>query len=123
MYEYEATVIRVIDGDTFVALVDQGFDDFTKLAFRVYGIDCPEKTGKDKIKGLAAKHRTQELIPPGEVVVIKSFKLPREDGRNWPLETDKYGRWLAKVSRGDMDLASTLILEGHGVSYFGGKRV
>lgn len=123
MFEYEATIIRVIDGDSFLAMVDQGFNDYTKLAFRVYGIDCPEKTGKTKVAGLAAMKRAEELIPVNGVVRLKSFQLPKEDGRNWPIETDKYGRWLAKVTRGEIDLASTLILEGHGISYFGGKRV
>ena len=42
-YKFNGQVIRVIDGDTFDALVDLGFHVITTQRFRMLGIDAPEK--------------------------------------------------------------------------------
>ena len=76
MYEYSAQVLRVVDGDTVDVLIDCGFSTFKKERVRLYGIDAPESRTRDKqekIKGLAAKERLDELITNTEGnVVIKT---------------------------------------------------
>jgi len=41
-YEYNAYIVRVIDGDTFEAKVDLGFNMAFKATFRLKDIDTPE---------------------------------------------------------------------------------
>lgn len=41
--EYRAKVVRVIDGDTVVLHIDQGFYSWTEQRIRVDGVDCPER--------------------------------------------------------------------------------
>ena len=76
MYEYSAQVLRVVDGDTVDVLIDCGFSTFKKERVRLYGIDAPESRTRDKeekIRGLAAKERLDELITnTGGNVVIKT---------------------------------------------------
>ena len=38
------SVIRVIDGDTQVLMLDLGFSTFKEVTTRIVGIDCPEKS-------------------------------------------------------------------------------
>lgn len=38
------SVIRVIDGDTQVLMLDLGFSTFKQVTTRIVGIDCPEKS-------------------------------------------------------------------------------
>ncbi len=55
MYEYNAKVIRIIDGDTYELEVDLGFGITITRKFRLLGIDTPEtyrpKSPKELIHG------------------------------------------------------------------------
>lgn len=42
MYIYNASLIRIVDGDTIEAMVDLGFFTWKKVTIRLYGIDTPE---------------------------------------------------------------------------------
>ena len=58
MYEYNAELIRVVDGDTVDCWVDLGFDIRIKERVRLAGIDAPETRTRDleeKAKGLKSK--------------------------------------------------------------------
>lgn len=87
LYHYQAEVIRVIDGDTFDAMVDLGMSTFIKVRVRILGINAPEKTGPTKEAGIASMFFLGSLIDTGEkrMITIKTIKK------------DKYGRWLAQV--------------------------
>lgn len=82
LYTFQATVERIIDGDTLVVHVDLGFNTVTKQKLRLRGIDCPELVTPI---GQKAKRFVQSLLKPNDVVVIKTHK------------DDKYGRYLADV--------------------------
>lgn len=72
-YFRNATVVRVKDGDTLVAMVDLGFSVWTKLTFRFYGINAPEKNtpaGKD------AKVYMVKLLPSGSKLVLEVIRSP-----------------------------------------------
>lgn len=100
MYEYQATVHRIVDGDTvyfrltkeFTISVDFGFNikDTVALAkdaiidFRLRGINTPEIVGVSKAAGLASKDELTRLLGLGPIRLV-SYKA------------DKYGRYLAEV--------------------------
>jgi micrococcal nuclease len=127
MYQYQAKLIRVIDGDTVDAMIDCGFNTFKKERIRLYGIDTPEtrtRDKKEKERGLAAKARLIELIEEGNNEFIVETSIDKKG---------KYGRLLGKLFRikspGHIVLASTsksyndiLLKEGHAVEYLGGKK-
>lgn len=112
-YEYKATVVRWVDGDTVDLRVDLGFRMFAETRFRLYGIDTPER-GQP---GYAdATKSAESLAPAGSPVRIETYK-----------DADKYGRWLALVYPiGDYgsipDVSNQLINLGHGKPYFGGTK-
>lgn len=86
MYEYEAEVVRVIDGDTVRFKVDLGFHMTAELNFRLLGIDTPEIRGEERPEGLKVKAAVEDLLlNQAETVRIVTTK------------PDKYGRWLATV--------------------------
>jgi micrococcal nuclease len=117
MFEYAASVIKVIDGDTIDCEVDLGFTVFVKVRFRLYGVNCMEtKLGantnaEQKALGLKAKQIvTDELL--GKTVVIKSSIGPAAG-----LDTDKYGRYLARIYINDEYYNQTLIDRGLAIEY------
>ena len=58
MYEYAATVERVVDGDTIDVTLDLGFSIQYQARIRLHGINTPESRTRDKAekaRGLAAK--------------------------------------------------------------------
>ena len=109
MYEYRATIRRIIDGDTIVADIDLGLEIWARgQHLRLYGIDTPEVRTRDleeKAAGLLAKARVQALLPPGREVTIRTHKD----------RSGKYGRWLVTVDLPEHQctLSELLILEGH----------
>ena len=117
MFEYNAVLDRVIDGDTVDATIDLGFDTWKKIRIRFYGINTPESRTRDleeKKRGLAAKDRLIEILKANDdKFVLKSHGV------------GKYGRCLGELyveTLGEVSVQQTLINEGHGVAYFGGKR-
>jgi endonuclease YncB( thermonuclease family) len=116
MYTYNATVDRVVDGDTVDALVDLGFDTWKKVRIRLYGLDAWESRTRnleEKKKGLAAK---QYLIDQLE-----------SNNNNFILVSHgvgKYGRCLGEIflKQDSWSINEMLITEGHAKVYDGGKR-
>ena len=114
MFEYNATVIRVVDGDTIDAMVDLGFSTFKKIRIRMHGINAPESRTRDleeKKRGLAAKARLTELLEDAD----NKFILVSHG-------VGKFGRCLGDIRINDASVNLQLINEGHGTEYFGGKR-
>ena len=116
-WRYQAKLDRVIDGDTVDAMIDLGFSTHRSIRIRLYGINTPESRTRDKSekkRGLASKARLVEILEAdGNQFVVQS------------LGVGKYGRCLGILyteSLGDTSVQQTLIDEGHGVEYFGGKR-
>ena len=91
MYEYSAQVLRVVDGDTVDVLIDCGFSTFRKERVRLYGINAPESRTRDKeekIRGLAAKERLDELINNTEGSIVIKTELDKKG---------KFGRILGVI--------------------------
>jgi micrococcal nuclease len=111
MYQYNAIIKSVYDGDTCTAVVDLGFTASVEVKFRLFGINTPELRGGTiftKAQGQAAKARLQELIE-GKMVTLKSIR-----------GSDSFGRWLAVIDSPDgnpLTINQRLISEGHAVPY------
>lgn len=125
MYEYNAAITRIVDGDTVDVDVDLGFSVHHHSRVRLYGINAAESRTRDleeKKRGLAAKARLLELCPVNSKVILRTLR----DAHG------KYGRILGELFIRDhghlepikalVNVNKKLVEEGHAVEYFGGKR-
>ncbi|QDN94997.1 nuclease (plasmid) [Streptomyces sp. RLB1-9] len=107
MFIYQATVEKVVDGDTLDLQVDLGFGVFTRQRVRLLGINAAEHGTElgDKatafVRDWVQKH--------GPVFTVRTQKDKRE----------KYGRYLATVLSGTEDLGQALIDAGLALPYDG----
>lgn len=86
VYIYRAEAKRIIDGDTFVAMIDLGFEAYVAVKIRVRDVNAAEMS--EIPKGPAAKSYLGHLLqpsggPPAQLL-IRSF------GRS-------FERWIADV--------------------------
>ena len=94
-YVYRAHIHRIIDGDTFEADVDLGFNITVRETFRLKDIDTPETfRPRNEAERSHGKQATTEVRVwmDNQDVLIKTWK--DSDG--------KYGRMLADVWHPDM---------------------
>ena len=132
-YSYDATLIRVVDGDTvhlaltkaFPFEVDFGFNikdtvvlqKSAELTFRLFGINTPEThgtaatTGGQMAEGLKSAAELTRLLGLGKLRVLTS-------------KPDKYGRWLATIfvtpkMGPEMNVNDAMIKGGFAKAYFG----
>ena len=113
LYTYNATITKIIDGDTVDAEVDLGFNISTVIRFRLIGIDTSELRSSDPAMrelALRAEVFMQQYL--NQKVSIQSFK------------TEKYGRWLAEIYIfGTARTINQLLIENNLASpYFGGSK-
>ncbi len=102
LFTYNAYVIEIIDGDTFRALVDLGFNIVTEQKLRLRALDAPRVESAD---GRRAKEFLEKHLPvDGTPILIKTAR------------SDKYDRYLADVWAGEMYINQKLIDEGLAVS-------
>jgi len=74
-WTFNASLVRVVDGDTLKLAVDLGFRHYTIDNYRLDRIDAPEKTGASKAAGLSARDWVQaELQPHEEYLLLKASK-------------------------------------------------
>ena len=94
MYEYHATVPRVVDGDTVDVVIDLGLGTSRLERLRLFGIDSPETRGDEREAGLAAKQWLEaQLDMIGFKVVVKTYKEVTTDKD----KKGKFGRYLADI--------------------------
>ena len=108
MYTYNATIVRVVDGDTLIIDVDVGFCITIRQRFRLKDINAYEIKDPNG-KGIEARKRVEQLISEkGPVVLLKTYK------------EEKFGRYLAEVileSGAGANLGQLLLHEGLAVIY------
>jgi len=124
MYNYNAKLDRVVDGDTVDAVIDLGFNVYIKKRIRLAGINAPESRTRNKVEkklGIAAKERLIDILDGA----ANCFELESQ-------ELGKYGRVLGRLHINKLAGKETLtqvcvndllVKEGHAVKYDGGKRV
>jgi endonuclease YncB( thermonuclease family) len=111
---YSAEVVRIIDGDTFVARVSTWANDGAETRVRLRSIDAAElhaRCSKELRLALAARAALQRLLADGRVILS-------DVGR------DKYpGRIDANVAtRGTADISAAMLSGGFARAYDGGRR-
>jgi|TARA_R100001230_G_C5645711_1_gene151325 micrococcal nuclease len=116
-YIYKATLVKIIDGDTFDCDIDLGFNVWMhKQRVRLYNIDTPESRTRnlaEKALGLKAKQLLTDLL--GEKFFISSLGEGKSRG--------KYGRILGTPYTADgQDICQLLVDSGLAVYYDGGKK-
>ncbi len=105
VYEYMATVERVIDGDTVVLSVDLGFKLWMhKLTCRMAKINAPEmKTPEGYPARTALANMVQQAGGPLRMI---SHGL------------DKYGRWVVELfAASGASLNDLMVEQGHAAPY------
>jgi len=123
MYNYNATCIRVVDGDTIDAEIDLGFDIKVTKRIRLGGINAPESRTRNKVEkklGIAAKERLKEMLEgAANCFELESTELGKFGRVIGKLHIDKIAGKdvITKVCVNDC-----LVKEGHAVEYNGGKR-
>lgn len=106
MYEYSATVLKVVDGDTVHLDVDLGLDQRRRLSVRLYGINSPEM---NTAEGKAAREHL--------VVLVFGGAGPQVTVRTYKDRTEKYGRYLGTLLKDGVDLNERMVADGHAVVY------
>lgn len=107
MFIYQATVNKVVDGDTLDLQVDLGFGVFTRQRVRLLGVN-------------AAEHGTDE----GDKATVFVKAWVAEHGPEFTVRThrdqkEKFGRYLAVVLSGAEELGQALIDAGLAVPWDG----
>lgn len=109
MFEYTATLITIVDGDTLKLDVDLGFRMHAKEVFRLARINCPELL---TLEGMQARAFVAETLAKATALKVHTSR------------SEKYGRWLAEVSFQTREtgarwqnLNSLLLTSGHARPY------
>ena len=98
MYEYQSTIMNVVDGDTLDVTVDLGFRMRRDIRLRLSGIDTHETYGVDK-------ESEEYKLGKTETRFVESWvESGRSGDSEWPFvvrteKTGKFGRYLAEVER------------------------
>jgi endonuclease YncB( thermonuclease family) len=104
---YTATVDRVVDGDTIY--LTQPVLGTTKV--RLLGIDTPETNYYGQAQepwGTNAKNYLNQLLPSGTQITLETDRDT----------VDAYGRLLAHVKKGTLNVNQEMVRQGHAVTYF-----
>ncbi|MEZ6057209.1 MAG: thermonuclease family protein [Planctomycetaceae bacterium] len=109
MYEYRARITRVIDGDTVEAEIELGFHVTFTATLRLIGINAPETRGTERPQGLAATRYLESLL---DDLTGETRELTIRTQKDI---TGKYGRYLAELITGEVNLNHALVAAGHAV--------
>lgn len=108
MYEYQATIVSVHDGDTATVDIDLGFSIWWRGPhIRMVGINAPE-IRQGNAAGYASRDYLRALLPVGAVVVLRTEKD----------HADKYGgRWLGTFIVDGVNINEQMVTSGHAIRY------
>ena len=113
MYQYKATLDRIIDGDTIDLIIDLGFKITTHQRIRLAEINTPEtynvkKDSEEYKKGMASKNYVEKrLAENNNEVIIETDKL-----------TGKYGRYIGTILLADSEVSLNKELVDEGLAVF-----
>lgn len=104
MYEYQASLQRVVDGDTVYLRVDCGFRIYAEMSFRLLGINAPEMSTAGG--------------PPARDHLIQLMAALGPEFRITTTKADKYGRWLVTIyPPTGMSINDQMVADGFAVPY------
>lgn len=111
----EGYVIKVYDGDTITVASKLPFVESPMYRFqvRLNGIDCPEIKSKNEMEKIVSKiaQETVSKLILGKIVRLENVQM------------EKYGRLLAEVYIGNLNVNRHLLENRLAVSYDGGTKV
>ena len=112
MYDYQCTIVRVVDGDTVDVDIDLGFDTWRcSERIRLYGVDTPEcrtRDAEEKAAGFLAKEFVEDALHVGG-----TYRLQTK-------EKGKFGRYLGTIYlTDDTSINAALVTEHLAVPYTG----
>ena len=87
-YTYYAKLVRVIDGDTIVAMIDLGHKTWVKRHIRLLDVYAPEvrtRDAEEKTRGLVVKSRLESFLQLRTEMFIQTVKK------------DSFGRYLGNI--------------------------
>jgi micrococcal nuclease len=119
LYHYNATVSRVVDGDTIDVILNLGFDITLKGRIRFHGMNAPESRTRDpeeKMRGLESKIYVEKWVEGHDQKVIIQTSLDKRG---------KFGRILGRILCPDDKcdcLNDDMIKYGYAEPYDGGSR-
>lgn len=101
MWEYRATLNRVVDADTLELIIDLGFSVYTNQHIRIINLNSPESN-----------------TPEGREAIAYSNNLFEEVGTEVTVRTEydrSFARYLGHVRLADgEDYATVMRVAGHG---------
>lgn len=86
---WPAEITKVVDGDTFYATIDRGFDDTSNRDWRLYGVDAWER--KDILGPEATAFTTQWFAERNNEFYIRTIKNKNQK------EIQTFGRYVAEA--------------------------
>jgi len=109
MYQYAATVERVVDGDTLDVSIDLGFGIAVKQRLRLANINAPEMSTPE---GVASQAWLSSILTVGTRVLVETKKAPGAKDKR-----DLYGRYVATVTTESGAVVNQMAVDtGHAVS-------
>jgi len=116
MYEYQAQIDEVVDGDTIDVVVDLGFNMRRDIRLRLAGVDTAETYG--------VSHDSEEYARGSEHTQFVEQWIDADATSEWPFivrteKKGKFGRYIATIERksdGD-ELTEALLKEFDGIEY------
>ena len=104
-YIYKASIESIYDGDTITCTVDCGFGvKLIKQKIRLYGINCPEMRGENRVKGKESRDAIREKLM-GKQIFLKTLKDKK----------GKYGRYLGIIYLGEENINDWIVENGYGI--------
>jgi micrococcal nuclease len=106
MYEYQAKIISVVDGDTVDVEIDLGFKINIHQRIRLAGINTPERGEHGFLE--AKQCLTDEIL--NKIVKLQTTKI------------SKWGYYLGDIYSEDKHINQFMIDQGFAKPYFGGTK-
>lgn len=108
-------VIKVYDGDTITIASKLPYENspLYRLSVRLNGIDTPEIKGKTPDEKQCAKNARDSL---SQLILNRYVRLEN-------IQSEKYGRILADVFIGDINVNEWMVAERYALKYDGGKKI
>lgn len=111
LWHFRATVLRVIDGDTLVAVIDGGFRITVAIEIRLLGINAPEMHTPTLDAGKASRDYLASLVA-GKQLYLRTEK----DHRSFTRYIGEI--WIEDGLGGLVSVNDAMIASGYAVVYF-----
>ncbi len=111
MFSYNASLVKVIDGDSVILQVDLGFNILTTQTFQLAGLDAPELIGANARDAKLVKKEVTEWLRAADRITVQltggttgsgrwyaRINVCDEEGKGFCVNDELLSRGLAAVS-------------------------